>query len=66
MTRGLPHVGLGGKQRSLYGDRSTIGEQGRREREVLEDQLADLLGLRDPIRVQASVGQAIPELTSDA
>lgn len=53
MTRDLPHVGLGGPQRSMYGDRSTIGE-------------ADLLGLRDAIRVTASVGQAIPELTSDA
>lgn len=67
MTRRLPHIGLGGEQRSLYGDNSTIGEHGRRERADLEDRFAELLGLgREPIRVQAHVGDAIPELTSDA
>ena len=66
MTSRLPHIGLGGEQRSLYGENSTIGEQGRRERADLEDFFADALGLgREPIRVEATVGEAIPELTSE-
>lgn len=68
MIRRLPHVGLGGEQRSLYGDNSTIGEQGRRERAELADEFLRMLwpDPSEPIRVQATVGQPIPELTSDA
>ncbi len=73
MTRRLPHVGLDGRSGSLYGDRSTIGAQGRAERDALLDAMARALltprperDAAEPIRVQAWVGEAIPELTSDA
>ena len=75
MTRRLPHIGLGGPAVSMYGDRSTIGAQGRDERAAILDKIAqaldvppDLVRWTDevPIRVQAWVGEAIPELTSDA
>ena len=51
----------------MYGDASTLGEERRWQSKVYEHFL-DLLEPeeRDPIRVEASVGQAIPELTSDA
>lgn len=76
VTRRLPHIGLGGPAVSMYGDRSTIGAQGRDERAaILDAWVQTMLRPRaerevvepdEPIRVQAWVGEAIPELTSDA
>jgi hypothetical protein len=63
----LPHIGLGGPARSMYdADRNTINDHAR-QAEIAATLLASALGLdlgpqRDPIRVQAEVGEAISEV----
>lgn len=61
-ARDLPHVGLGGPARSMYGERSTIGEA--QQFAAAFERYASAAGARareqvGPIKVDATAGPAL-------